>query len=188
MPKNARTYIHNQYNFNCCQSSRNTQTSETKWYYNKQSTYWLYFEHLRYKIHKAETQFQTTGSLDYWNKVKTLQHIQYQLVENAVNLQEETVEELIPKYTIIIDKKEPVQPEYYFINETTTDYPQETKEIKEESDTEKSTDSDDTDDSDDQNIPSNQQELEEDELSSEEETLYTTYLYLQPQTPISQTD
>ena len=192
MPKNARTYIHNQYNFNCCQSSRNTQTSETKWYYNKQSTYWLYFEHLRYKIHKAETQFQTTGSLDYWNKVKTLQHIQYQLVENAVNLQEETAEELIPKYTLIVEKKEPAQPEYYFVNETTTDYPQETKEIKEESDIETVDDSDnDSNDSDDQNIPSNQQELEEDELSSEEEilrTAYSTYLYSQPQTPTSQTN
>jgi len=194
MPKDIKKYIHKQYNFNCCQSSRNTQTSKTSWYYNKQSTYWLYFEHLKYKINKAENQFQATGSFDYWNKVKTLQHIQYQLVENAVNLQEETAEELIPKYTLVVDKKEPAKPEYFFINETTKDYPQPTKEIKEESDIESIDDSDDSEESEDQKIPSNQEELEEDELSSsedelptEEEIIFGTYLHSQPQTPISLT-
>jgi hypothetical protein len=185
MPKSPRTYIKNQYNYNCCQSSKNTQSSDTNWHLNKQSVYWLYFEHIRHKIHKAETQFQLTGSTDYWNKVKALQHIQYQLVENSVNLQEETAEELIPKYTVII-KEEPAQ--NHLIN---GNYPEEEKEIKKEPTTETTIkpveviDSN-SEDSDSEHIPSNQQEDEEDELVTDDE-LINTYLYSQPQpqTPLS---
>ena len=173
MPKATKNYIKNQYNYNCCQSSSRTQSSNNNWHYNKQSIYWVYFDHIRYKIQKAENQFKNTGSSDHWNKIKVLQNIQYQLVENAVNLQEEDVEDLIPLYTTVIKEEKPEQKNHFHIKEIIT--------VKEEPESETETEI-----SEESLIPNNQEELLEEELTDEEELLYKTYLKSQPHTPTSE--
>jgi hypothetical protein len=135
------------------------------------STNWIYFEHLKLKIRRAEDKFKETGNYTYWEKAKKLQYIKLQLVENNINLQEEELENLLPIYTKLPEERKTIDPKLLTIKQD----PQEPIEIK-ESESEPETESD---SSDEEYIPSNQQEVSEEEI----EQLYNSFINSPPKSP-----